>query len=55
MNGFLIKSDRTIAPGFPFIVRITPISGKIYDFQGIRHEKTKNYWVPVPHEVIEPP
>lgn len=46
-NGQLMAVSGATTPGFPFVIEITPISGKVLELVGVNHEKYRNQWAPV--------
>lgn len=47
-NAQLMAVSGATTPGFPFIIEITPKSGKRVSLIGINHEKSRDNWVPIP-------
>jgi hypothetical protein len=48
LNAQFIGVERATVPGFPFIIKVTPLSGVKFEFRGILHQKSANNWKEIP-------
>lgn len=47
-NAQIMGIDRASAPGYPFLVKITPKEGTRLDLVGVMHERARNDWAEIP-------